>query len=753
MERCEATIRTSLVPIEPTTLAAPEPCRDTKTPRQDAVVLIARRPPSVEYFSFTSFALWVPRRGLQFSSLGDSVNNLNLQQTEEGLFAHVLTASQTTYNLVEEALVKSGLPKTAINLLKMPSDVGNLFDDWTHFETVLRLFRFENQTEGDAYLHSHYPVYYLRAPEVGELFASNVYKDRKHPDSPHERGLQGDFKRHNQQLLKDVGEALDRELSELSAVSFAPLMIQGLECLRHDTQCLGDCPDAAYYGPFIREESDVIDMLTLSEDEVHLVSVVNHRRSNVSVYGSLAVLKSSKPTLSKTRMNIRATSLGVTSFDFRPEEPFVSWAFARRPELCEELFTTEKTTVLHGCSVVQEDQVHPESFLTYCERIYLNPVTGTGPHWDDLLPAQLYQVKLSSLDRGASPRRSPPGIRGLPAASPVATFNGSMPMHFTHIVKTGGESLELHLATQPSPLLRYSACRAAAAAAEAPTAPAAPFGCRAAARTVSAALCGLNCECCAKDVLRSSTGFHGTVLRSPRAHALSIFSQCHVAHQNSWRRIVEDVPQYLAEGILRGTEYACGSYCTSFQPDWEADLKGMLAKQDVDVQVIPFLHNMQSHVLTCSNSAGSLGQHFRHRQEPLEPSLEEANRTLHEFDWVGLTDLYEHSMCLLHYQANGSLPAACDCDAPRFLRLPRFTHGVVRRGADQLPQEVLDQIDAYTAVDAQLFASAVRLLLGRLRHLEQITQRPLLKCLPWRRLWQSTRYVPGLWHGPYELSS
>eukprot|EP00913_Durusdinium_trenchii_P029778 g27904.t1 len=432
------------------------------------------------------------------------------------------------------------------------------------------------------------------------------------------------------------------------------------------------------------------------------------------VYGSLAVLKSSKPTLSKTRMNIRATSLGVTSFDFRPEEPFVSWAFARRPELCEELFTTEKTTVLHGCSVVQEDQVHPESFLTYCERIYLNPVTGTGPHWDDLLPAQLYQVKLSSLDRGASPRRSPPGIRGLPAASPVATFNGSMPMHFTHIVKTGGESLELHLATQPSPLLRYSACRAAAAAAEAPTAPAAPFGCRAAARTVSAALCGLNCE--------SSTGFHGTVLRSPRAHALSIFSQCHVAHQNSWRRIVEDVPQYLAEGILRGTEYACGSYCTSFQPDWEADLKGMLAKQDVDVQVIPFLHNMQSHVLTCSNSAGSLGQHFRHRQEPLEPSLEEANRTLHEFDWVGLTDLYEHSMCLLHYQANGSLPAACDCDAPRFLRLPRFTHGV----------EVLDQIDAYTAVDAQLFASAVRLLLGRLRHLEQITQRPLLNVLACR---------------------
>ena len=43
-----------------------------------------------------------------------------------------------------------------------PEDVGELFDDWTHFETVLRLFRFHNQTEGDAYLHSHYPVFYLK---------------------------------------------------------------------------------------------------------------------------------------------------------------------------------------------------------------------------------------------------------------------------------------------------------------------------------------------------------------------------------------------------------------------------------------------------------------------------------------------------------------------------------------------------------------------------------------------------------------
>lgn len=51
------------------------------------------------------------------------------------------------------------------------------------------------------------------------------------------------------------------------------------------------------------------------------------------------------------------------------------------------------------------------------------------------------------------------------------------------------------------------------------------------------------------------------------------------------------------------------------------------------MQVIPFLHNMQSHALTCSTSVGSLGQHFRLPEEPLAPSLQEANASLHRFDW------------------------------------------------------------------------------------------------------------------------
>ena len=104
------------------------------------------------------------------SSLSDSVNSRNIKHAD-GLFAHVVTANKRTYGLVEKALVSSGLPISAINLVAVPSELG-LFDDvfhlggqvrlGTYFEVVLRLFRFRNQTAGDEYLKSSPPVYYVK---------------------------------------------------------------------------------------------------------------------------------------------------------------------------------------------------------------------------------------------------------------------------------------------------------------------------------------------------------------------------------------------------------------------------------------------------------------------------------------------------------------------------------------------------------------------------------------------------------------
>ena len=55
--------------------------------------------------------------------------------------------------------------------------------------------------------------------------------------------------------------------------------------------------------------------------------------------------------------------------------------------------------------------------------------------------------------------------------------------------------------------------------------------------------------------------------------------------------------------------------------------------------------------------------------------------------------------------------------------------------------------DARTAVDGALFAAALRLLLARLRRVEEETGAVLLRCIDWEDLHQRTGYIDGLWAG------
>ena len=73
------------------------------------------------------------------------------------------------------------------------------------------------------------------------------------------------------------------------------------------------------------------------------------------------------------------------------------------------------------------------------------------------------------------------------------------------------------------------------------------------------------------------------------------------------------------------------------------------------LRVLP-LENTQSHALTCTKATGSLGHHFRNladSDDKLVPDAAAAIAAMERMEWVGLTDLFEPSLCLLHFQANG----------------------------------------------------------------------------------------------------
>ena len=66
------------------------------------------------------------------------------------------------------------------------------------------------------------------------------------------------FTEYGSLVMESIGSAMRRDLSSVPSLEFTPLKILGLECLKNNTECLGDCPDAAYFGPNIKTDSDEV---------------------------------------------------------------------------------------------------------------------------------------------------------------------------------------------------------------------------------------------------------------------------------------------------------------------------------------------------------------------------------------------------------------------------------------------------------------------------------------------------------------
>ena len=772
----------------------------------EAVVLLTKHPPTVDYFSVTTFCLWSRRRGFVFASLGDSVNSQTVRHDpRNGVFAHVVVTehSQSTLESIQQALVKSGIDLSAIHVAVVPNALIDQ-DQWGLFEVVWRLFRFANQTEGDTFLHSHPPVFYLQHKHPKSVSIRKLpkptYKERHNEDNVHEPTVLGEtFHNFQTDFLARLEGYDQTNTLTIDRIPFGPLYIRGLHCVNNFTQCLGDCPDAAYYGSNIRNNTDVIPALQLKRhDELHWIALVDHRYTKAATYSNVALLTSPSGELNKTHLEIRGTPIGVlTNHEYHDKSksgPFFSWIFTRNKYHCETL-----SDLVDGCSIISEQDLPLSKFFAYCERLYLNPVTGTGPDWSYIVPAQLYHIQnisehsTQSIIKNAREEWQKENtalfskIR-LPTSNiTLKLYQGEEKLRMLHIIKCGGESLEhylgstvipgtLHKGRMTPPLevpaIEYGACSSAAKANitwSHPSSVSPP--CWMMTTVISSLLCGLNCECCAADLYEEGR-FHGTILRSPRSHTLSLFTHGHNAHHTTWARMASDKTLYMAEVILRGAEYMCGHSGTGGTADWnvalinnlEASLSSCPSSGNTNcsgVHVIS-LRNAQSHAMTCSKAdKGSLGQHFRvltpqgHPVDLLEPDLEEALQSLYRMEWVGITDLFHPSLCLLHFQTNQTLPRACDCRSPEhYTNNPsqkplgywnEYRNKPVKM--ENLSPHILQMIDAHTKVDVELFSEAVRLFLGRLRRVEEVTGVSVLKCIDWIDFRRKTDYIPGLWIG------
>ena len=183
----------------------------------------------------------------------------------------------------------------------------------------------------------------------------------------------------------------------------------------------------------------------------------------------------------------------------------------------------------------------------------------------------------------------------------------------------------------------------------------------------------------------------------------------------------------------------------------------------------------------CSPSEAVAGQrdgwtgassHRAHDWSEAVPSLDQALKQLETISWVGITELYDESMCVFNYRLTNKLLStrSCTCDEDTSdlsvvassislsLTASSFQNHTMKnlrktklhasggaafkiRNGTQLNE----WIDSITRVDAQLYRVAVARALKEIRLLEVKLRRPILCSPKLANLIEETKYIAGLW--------
>ena len=204
------------------------------------------------------------------------------------------------------------------------------------------------------------------------------------------------------------------------------------------------------------------------------------------------------------------------------------------------------------------------------------------------------------------------------------------------------------------------------------------------------------------------------LLRSPRAHLLSMFKEC---RYDAWgRKLIHQSKSYIP-------------HSGSHQHDFE---------QWVDYYMHPLGKRWQGCYEPWNYQARAMtsGQKCPHsvslHDADYEPSFDAAMASYLEADWVGLTDFYDESLCLMLSRLQSARAAAlfsttCGCDnKASVLDVKVVTHGDVDSTAVDVHPILAVKMDRLTAVDKALFSVALRGFFREIKELEARVARRIM---------------------------
>jgi len=111
-------------------------------------------------------------------------------------------------------------------------------------------------------------------------------------------------------------------------------------------------------------------------------------------------------------------------------------------------------------------------------------------------------------------------------------------------------------------------------------------------------------------------------------------------------------------------------------------------------------YNLQVQMLTCSKPY----------YYPEQADLNGAVRAMQSAWFVGLTEAYHESVCLVHAKARGEVPKHCNCENRELwdsMPLTHDTHNVTQHSIRDQPPEVMRALERLTFQDMDLYTKAV----------------------------------------------
>ena len=261
---------------------------------------------------------------------------------------------------------------------------------------------------------------------------------------------------------------------------------------------------------------------------------------------------------------------------------------------------------------------------------------------------------------------------------------------------------------------------------------------------------------------RTAGAFHVSALRSPRAHVLSQFYMCRFSSWALRSRGSTTSPSLLRLEIARNYTEDYSDFADWLSHYVRPQLELAPAGRKKDEYSCYYPNNMQTRFLSCRGKVTSahtgkeratakLGAW--NSDEPLADALE----SLHEIDFVAITDLFDESVCALRVKVGGgaaaALPRDCLCPSGAAAAIapargqfsPQFSrdHGLPAHSVAALPPPLLPLVDALTRDDARLFVAGLARLLRELAAVERAVRGRLVCDAKLRALRAELSYLPG----------